>query len=131
MIKPREDVLQVFTNRFYAGYILEEVGVRMPGSQVVEDSKKISLDLSLEQVPEIDADVIFLAVGGGGEDEKAARDSLGRFEESPLWKRLRAVKNGDVYEVDPNAWFITSGPQAAGVVLDDLEKYLLDGGDRS
>lgn len=68
-----------------------------------------------------------LMVGGGGEDEKAARESLRRFESSPLWKRLRAVQNDRVYEVDPNAWFITSGPQAANVMLDDLFERLAGG----
>lgn len=124
VVKPREDVLEVYTNRFYAGRILEEVGVRSPENQVVDDPEKTSLELSLEPIPEADADVIFLMVGGGGEDEGAARESLRRFESSPLWKRLRAVRNGRVHEVDPNAWFITSGPQAANVVLDDLSEYL-------
>jgi len=130
VVKPREDVLEVFTNRFYAGRILEEVGIRRPENQVVDDPQKISLELSLELIPRADADVVFLMVGGGGEDEKAARDSLKRFESSPLWERLRAVRNGRVYAVDPNAWFITSGPQAANVVLDDLERHLLKEGQR-
>lgn len=129
VLKPREDVLEVYTNRFYAGRILEEAGVRRPKNQVVDDPEKTSLELSLETVTEADADVIFLMVGGGGEDERAARDALKRLESGPLWGRLRAVRNGRVHEVDPNAWFITGGPQAANVVLDDLEKHLL-GGDR-
>lgn len=128
VVKPREDVLEVFTNRFYAGRILEEAGVARPENQVVDDPEKTSLELSLELIPKADADVIFLMVGGGGEDEKAARESLRRFESSPLWKRLRAVRNGRVYEVDPNAWFITSGPQAANAVLDDLSRHLLEEG---
>lgn len=123
VVKPREDVLEVYTNRFYAGRILEEVGIRRPENQVVDDPEKTSLEL----IPEADADVILLMVGGGGEDEKAARESLRRFESNPLWKRLRAVQSGRVHEVDPDAWFITSGPQAANAVLDDLERFLLDG----
>jgi iron complex transport system substrate-binding protein len=128
VVKPREDVLEVYTNRFYAGRILEEAGVRRPENQVVDDPEKTSLELSLEFIPDADADVIFLMVGGGGEDERAARESLRRFESSPLWKRLRAVRNDRVHEVDPDAWFITSGPQAANVVLDDLSEHLLEGG---
>lgn len=127
VVKPREDVLEVYTNRFYAGRILEEVGIRRPENQVVDDPEKTSLELSLELIPEADADVILLMVGGGGEDEKAARESLRRFESNPLWKRLRAVQSGRVHEVNPDAWFITSGPQAANAVLDDPERFLLDG----
>ena len=127
VLKPREDVLEAYTDRFYVGRILEEVGVRRPEGQLAEDPQEISRELGQESVSEADADVIFLMVGGGGEDEEASRDALGRLRSNPLWGRLRAVKNDRVHEVDPNAWFITSGPQAANVVLDDLEKHLLGG----
>ena len=127
VLKPREDVLEAYTDRFYVGRILEEVGVRRPENQIAEDPQKISRELGREAVGEVDADVIFVMAGGGGEDAKASRDALDRLRSNPLWGRLRAVKDGRVHEVDPSAWFITSGPQAANAVLDDLEKHLLGG----
>ena len=74
---------------------------------------------------EADADVIFLWTQGV--DEEAAQESqtaLKELETDPLWLSLNAVQQGRVYKV-PSRW-ISVGPTAANLVLDDLFKYFVD-----
>ncbi|MBO8165134.1 MAG: iron-siderophore ABC transporter substrate-binding protein [Brevibacillus sp.] len=52
-------------------------------------------ELSLEVIPQLDADYIFLQV-----DSSGGPDNLKKITESPLWKELNAVKNNRVFETD-------------------------------
>ncbi|MFD0828512.1 hypothetical protein ACT8ZR_23060 [Neobacillus sp. M.A.Huq-85] len=44
----------------------------------------------------------------------------------PLWKNLNAVKSGHAYEVSDATWNTAGGVLAANIMLDDLEKILLN-----
>ncbi|WP_187442190.1 ABC transporter substrate-binding protein [Sutcliffiella horikoshii] len=52
-------------------------------------------DLSLEVVPEMNADYIFLQV-----DSSGGPDNMDTIQESPIWQDLRAVKEENVEETD-------------------------------
>lgn len=82
--------------------------------------------LSLEEIPRLDAaDVLFLSV-----PPRAAEGSLGRDREalaplldSPLWQRLPAVRNDQVFEVRQEATYVS--PLSADAFLDLVERALL------
>jgi len=110
--------VRLYLKRSFAGQILEEVGLARPPAQ---DKDGFSKDaLSLESIPEMAGDVIFLVLGGH-EPSKVAQ-----FTNHPLWTQLKAVQQGKVYEVRNEVWLDGYTPVAANLVLDDLFRYLID-----
>jgi len=109
--------LRLYGKAYFSGTMLDQLGILRPASQdVVEDSP---IRVSYEQVAAADADVVFLYRLSG---EDAARQQA-QLAANPLWQRLRAVRDGRVIEVDDH-WY-GSGPTAADLVLDDVERALL------
>ena len=50
---------------------------------------------------------------------------LDNFLESSLWQTLGAVQNDRAIDVNDDTWIAGLGVQAATLVLDDLEQYLV------
>ena len=100
---------------YYGGYVLaQELGFGK--SKLVE--KESSADLSLELLPELDADYIFIAnhAGSGDAFHKELTDS-------PLWKNIPAVKEGRAFEVADDSW-LNGGLIAGGNVIDEVVRLL-------
>jgi iron complex transport system substrate-binding protein len=119
----------IWIDRSFCDGIMAEVGIRRPEAQRAElpaDAERID-DLSLEKIPLLDVDVIFLALPESGVFKRGANEGLIEWittiETSPLWAQLRAVQNGQVFKVDTSVWNEGSIFAANGV-LDDLERYL-------
>lgn len=76
--------------------------------------------LSLEKLPELDADELFVITLEGQTEEQVSQmlDSL------PLWKSLPAVKNNRVHYVSSGHW-INSAYMANLAVLQDVAEVLL------
>ncbi|NQX68241.1 ABC transporter substrate-binding protein [Paenibacillus alba] len=70
--------------------------------------------LSLEKLPDLDADYIFVLVQG-----KESKTLMAEYENSTLWKNLPAVKNGHVFEMPSNYW-MASGAIAKTKKIDDV-----------
>ncbi|MDO3410263.1 ABC transporter substrate-binding protein [Saccharibacillus sp. CPCC 101409] len=84
--------------------------------------------ISLEVLPDFDADYIFMQVGfpeAEGDDD--AKQNLSRIQQSSIWQNLKAVKAGHVYEV-PH-WAISDYPNIKDRSL-DLVREALTGADR-
>ena len=76
------------------------------------------LELSLETLPEWDADILFIDTLREAETEKLKSLS---FLEQPIWSTLKAVRNNQVYVV---SWASTVvGPITANQFIDALYKY--------
>lgn len=106
----------------FPGSILKEVGLARPEKQRVTD--KVVLNLTLEQIPEMDGDVIFYFVATGDADTEAqAKKTFEDWTNNELWKNLKAVKAGKVVQVDEVFWNMTGGIQGANKMLDDLYKH--------
>jgi iron complex transport system substrate-binding protein len=73
--------------------------------------------LSLENLDQVDADRLFVAAFGA--DGKTALDAA---QSQPAFARLKAVESGTTAVVDGSVWSSASGPTAASLVLDDIEK---------
>ncbi|KZL48140.1 Fe3+-citrate ABC transporter substrate-binding protein [Nodularia spumigena CENA596] len=106
---------RLYMHRSFSGSILKEIGLPRPR---YEDKDKNHENISLELIPQIGGDVIFLILGGHNESR------LKQFANHPLWSRLQAVQQDRVYPVTGDTWVAGWGIIAANRVLDDLFKYL-------
>jgi iron complex transport system substrate-binding protein len=76
--------------------------------------------ISLEKLPDLDADIIFVATS-----EKRDQDFVQKLQEKSLWQQVKAVQQNQVYLVDANAW-TSFNILSVNAILDDLEKYLVN-----
>lgn len=75
-------------------------------------------DLSLEVLPDVDADYIMLEVDANG------HDNLKSIQESSLWSPVPAVQNNQVFETDSFWLFKGWGVIGRGQIIDDILKLL-------
>ena len=122
------DGIALYTKVGFIGTILEDAELPRPASQDLnfEETKAfgfstIQYKVSAEAFDKADADVIFIIVGNWDDQ---IDDALAALKADPLWSSLKAVQQGNVYEVGDH--WIGSGPIAANAVIDDLFKHLLD-----
>jgi iron complex transport system substrate-binding protein len=112
------DELRLYGKAYFSGTILEDLGLERPPSQDLVESEPIYV--SYERADLADADVIFLYAFGADKDAKKLQDDL---QANPIWRGLPAVQAGAVHELGDH-WY-GSGPLAAGLALDDVERILL------
>jgi iron complex transport system substrate-binding protein len=111
------DRVHIEMQQSFCGVILKEIGLPRPPAQ---NKDKNSESVSLEIIPKLEGDVLFVVSGGHDESK------LTQYRNHPLWSQLEAVKQGRVYEVDNDVWSGSWGIIAANRVLDDLFKYLIE-----
>jgi len=126
VIRFRPDAIRAYLASSFAGSVIEEAGLARPEVQRAKPAPPglPFAELSTELIPEIDADHIFIFQPGDPEEETA--EVLEDVRNNPLWGRLRAVRAGNVHEVGNDELWFEGTVIAAGAILDDLEKYLLD-----
>lgn len=115
LLRVREKDIRVYGGARRSGPVLfEDLGLT-PHETVpmAEDHMQISM----ENIPQLTADHIFLMV----EDE----GKMSEIENSELWKRLPAVAAGHVYRVNIEPWNQSVGPISFGVVIGDVRAALL------
>ena len=126
------DTINLYLRDSFAGSVLQDVGLARPPAQDIAAAdantrfgNPIQTSISRELLEQADGDVIFLWTGEStAEAAEAAEQNLQVLQQDPLWQKLKAVQQGQVYQV-PSYW-IGSGPIAANAVLDDLFKYLVE-----
>jgi len=131
VIRVVSDALRIHTDQHFQGRVLAEAGVRRPARQRVsaeavrEDPGASIIEIGPERIGLLDADVI-LNMGTGGGFEGEQEDTLERFASTKLWQRLDAVRNGRVHQVDDDHWLNVASPEAAELILDDLQRLVVD-----
>lgn len=123
-----EDQLLLYYSCFWPGSVLADAGLQRPENQQRDDGcpafqEQHAEELSLELLPEVDADAIFYYVGG---EQEGAEALEGRMIENPLWGSLEAVQNDRAFAVSGDAWLFANA-RAAELVLDDLQQHLIEG----
>ena len=105
----------------FAGTIFKEIGISAPPQQLpfATSPDIYAVYISLEKLELIDADVLFVMLDPGSED------NFQRYQQSPLWQKLDVAKNKRVYTVDSGYWYV-GNIMAANAILDDVEQYLLN-----
>jgi iron complex transport system substrate-binding protein len=125
VVRFREDEVRIYTTGF-PGSVLRDAGLARPDSQQVEDWENSPqlLTVSKEQIPLMDADVMFYFVSNWRDDE--ASEVQAEWTGHPLWQTLDVVRQGNVYPVDEDHWNLGGGIQAANRMLDDLYQFFLE-----
>lgn len=108
----RDTSFQAHTSSSYDGELLERMGLKNAIQQ-----KQPHAEMNLEQLVEIDPDVLLLANNEG----KLLTDE---WKDNPLWKGLKAVKNGQVYSVDRDLWTRYRGVVSAEAIAKDTLNML-------
>lgn len=107
----------VMSQHLFVGQLLSQLGFKGTAMAAELTKKPHSDALSLENLSRIDGDWLFLATLNA-DGEKA----LDQARQQPAFARLKAVSSGHVQSVDGQIWSSGSGPLAANVILDDVEK---------
>jgi iron complex transport system substrate-binding protein len=115
---------RIYQKESFIGTVLEDAGLPRPEPQDVDDFAL--MNVSEEAIPDMDGDVIFTTVYG-----EESETALGDVTTDPLWQNLGAVEDGDVHEVSDDVWMLGIGYSAADGVIDDLNEYIVDGGEET
>ncbi len=119
IIWPAEKEVYLVGSEFLSGQVLYgELGLKP--HPLASGTPNDFARLSLEKLPDVDADELFVITPEGQTDEQVRKllDAL------PLWSRLPAVQNGRVHQVESGHW-VNSAYMANLSVIDDVEKALL------
>ncbi|MCM3673890.1 Fe(3+) dicitrate ABC transporter substrate-binding protein [Peribacillus simplex] len=108
----RDTSFQAHTSSSYDGELLERMGLKNAIQQ-----EQPHAEMNLEQLVEINPDVLLLANNEG----KLLTDE---WKDNPLWKDLKAVKNGQVYSVDRDLWTRYRGVVSAEAIVKDTLNML-------
>ncbi|GAA3400748.1 ABC transporter substrate-binding protein [Paenibacillus hodogayensis] len=82
--------------------------------------------LSLEKLPELKADYLFLDYGGSMNSESDFQQAVAKaseVEQMNVWKAIPAVVKGHAFKVSARHWAL-NGPIADGLKIDDIVKTL-------
>ncbi|MDO3412443.1 iron-siderophore ABC transporter substrate-binding protein [Saccharibacillus sp. CPCC 101409] len=119
IIRPRKEGIRVHGIEHRIGQILYgDLGLNMPelAKEIGEDG---SVEISMEKVPEIDADRYFVLA-----DELFAAEAEA-MANNPVWKSLDAVKENRTYDVNSTLWIAYYGPLAINLIVDQASEALL------
>jgi iron complex transport system substrate-binding protein len=105
----------------YLGNLLKELGAKnVAGSETDNFRFPGFADYSLEKIVQADPDVIIGISVGGPPGTPKTTELLGM---TPGWSGLKAVKNGNVREVDHVIYLESAGPRVSQI-LDELPRIL-------
>lgn len=107
--------VRLYTLHSFPGIVQADTGLARP-RDAPDDPDSIMVELSQENILQLDADQIFVSTWTDetGDSAKGAR----RFRANPLWDRLQ----GKQHTVDDTVWFTSVSLQGAQGILDDLAK---------
>lgn len=97
------------TEDTYVGSLIKALGLKNIVTEItgsaslsseVHETNSSYVNLNLEQLLQNQPDVILRFGHGNIEEANKAFEKL--FNENPAWKNLEAVKNGKIYDLDPN-----------------------------
>lgn len=107
---------RIYATGSQPGAIVEEAGFELPEIARVDDGTGFtSPNISLEKIPELDADAIFVMTDLQN-DPGALKEFDASYGASPLWERLTAVREDRVYPVDLYLW-TNGGPTGVRDVM--------------
>ncbi|MED4830054.1 ABC transporter substrate-binding protein [Bacillus atrophaeus] len=106
----RSDSFQLHTSSSYDGEIF-----RMLGFTHAVKSDTAYQEVNLEQLSKIDPDILFISANEG-------KTIVDDWKKNPLWKNLKAVKNGQIYDADRDIWTRFRGIQSSETSAKDVLK---------
>jgi iron complex transport system substrate-binding protein len=112
---------RIYLKDSFPGQILQEVGLNRPPSQ---DQTGFAQEVSREQIPQMNGDVLFYFTYTGEGDNQAPDAVTSPWTSHPLWQQLDVVQSGKAYPVSDVVWTMSGGIQAAHLLLNDLERWV-------
>lgn len=96
----------------FAGSLLQQYGMKnaIPNGEAFQK-------MNLEQLVKLDPDALFLMKG-------TDHTILEKWQDNPLWKNLKAVKNKQVFDVDRSTWSLSRGLIGSEEVLKEAQDLL-------
>lgn len=96
--------------------VIKDAGIKLiPIQEATAKNQGNNVNLSIETLPEHDADFIFIV--------KYPSDDANSILANPIWQNLDAIKAGRYVEISPERWVGTC-TTVANYILDDLFQYL-------
>ncbi|ADD44155.1 ABC transporter substrate-binding protein [Stackebrandtia nassauensis] len=108
----------IMQNEAFASLVIQDLGLKRPKDQQ-EPGFAHTDPLSLENLPRIDADWLFV-----GTLQPGAEKALKEAKKDSAFSELDAVKKDHFVEVDGTLWTSRGGPLASLQVIDDVVKNL-------
>lgn len=109
-----EPTTRLYVENSYSGIVMKDIGFTRPASQP-KDPAKIAVDVSEENIAQLDADHIFVSTFPDASTEGPKK----KFVTNPLWAKLK----GTQHEVNDLTWMSAVGLQGAHAILDDVAKF--------
>lgn len=113
----RADHARIVYNGF-AALVLMDMGIERPDSQ--KGTEWGAMLQSEEAIPQMEGDIIFDQTNLTEQENIVFRD---KWVSNPLWSNLTAVKNNEVYPVNPIYWNAGGGPQSAMLMLEQVYDF--------
>lgn len=124
-IMKKEIRLYPYSTNDMSRFLYEDLGLTAD-PMVIEYDKADSLAISMELLPDLTAEHIFLVAGYGSNMAESVKESQERYEAikaDALWQSVPAVQNSNVYEVDSRVW-LTHGILATEMKIADVLEHL-------
>lgn len=117
LIRPRDEMIRLQTTSHRTSQILyDDLGLTPP--QMAVNSKDSSAMISLEVLPDLAADHMFLL------QDNTNLDLTTEFQNTSIWKNLNAVKANQVYVENTAQWIGYYGPIAINLIVDQIAEAL-------
>ena len=113
--------VRIYHKDTFSGVILEQIGLKRPESQNVDDFAE--RNATKERIPAMDGDILFYFTYETGDGEASNLEK--EWIEDPLFQNLSVAKAGNIHKVDDVIWNTAGGVIAANLMLDDIEKYFV------
>lgn len=92
-----------------------------PGAPAASDHEPGAIPYSLERILAVNPDVLFIGTVGASPGGPSLE---GQLASNPVWSNLKAVKNNQVYAINPNYYIFGRGTRSLGLALDDAMNRL-------
>jgi len=104
--------------------VMREAGVKRTEYETTDSDLSVKRP-DWEQLAALRGEVLLYIVGGANDSAVSGRHE--EVTDNPLWQMLPAVAAGNVHRVDAATWMEFSGLASANRVLDDIERFIIDG----
>lgn len=120
LLRFRTGDIRILKDISFAGNVLADVGLKFP--DIESTGSGVAEDFSMEQIRIVDVDALFI-VSDGGEADAALQEGV----HNPLFQMLEVTQHDRVYLVDQETWITLRGYGAAQIILNDIERFLVNG----
>ena len=119
LLEVRDDHFRAYSPQSFSGQILTELGFKW--SKISLNQQWALQKLSnKESIPLLNADIFFVFM----RENPTTQQNFASWQAHPLWKRLKAAKQHQIYQVNSTYWNLTGGILGANRVLDEIDQVL-------